>query len=300
MRHSNGSGYWGTQIAYGWEDNANNIYQRNITNNSFSGWVRYLNSGNYNGYSYFTGAVYGTIYYDYNNTSYYCDPASYSQFSSLEGNNYVRGARFYWTGVGGDSGVGGEYYMMYQENGGWSYPYPDLIIANHTGIKIGAYYGYNGTRFYNNSPHVGSIIGSFGDGDNNLRSYYNIIAYASDKRLKENIVNIPSALSKVLQLNGVTFDWKPMVKDLGFEPDSWHEVGVLAQEVEAVLPEAVEIAPFDYKWDAEDGTQSKSGEKYLTVKYEKIVPLLIEAIKEQQQQIDELKELVRKLTDGNV
>lgn len=46
MRHSNSSNYWGTQIAYGWEDNANELYQRNISGNSFSGWVRYLNTNN--------------------------------------------------------------------------------------------------------------------------------------------------------------------------------------------------------------------------------------------------------------
>jgi hypothetical protein len=46
MRHSNGSSYWGTQIAYGWEDNANEIYQRNVSGNNWSGWVRYLNTNN--------------------------------------------------------------------------------------------------------------------------------------------------------------------------------------------------------------------------------------------------------------
>jgi hypothetical protein len=179
-----------------------------------------------------------------------------------------------------------------------------MAINFHTGIKITSYYGYNGTRFYNNNGSSNDVqLGSFGDGDYNFRSYYNIIAYASDKRLKENIVNIPSALQKVMKLNGVTFDWKKEVTDLGFEPTSWHECGVLAQEVEAVLPEAVEIAPFDYDWKAEDGSHSKSGEKYLTVKYEKLVPLLIEAMKEQQsqieaqqKQIDQLMNLVKEMT----
>lgn len=50
-RHSNGSNYWGTQVAWGWEDNANRLAQRNVTGNSWSGWVYYLNSGNYNSYS---------------------------------------------------------------------------------------------------------------------------------------------------------------------------------------------------------------------------------------------------------
>lgn len=50
-RHSNGSNYWGTQIAWGWEDNANSLAQRNVTGGSWSGWVRYLNSGNYSSYA---------------------------------------------------------------------------------------------------------------------------------------------------------------------------------------------------------------------------------------------------------
>jgi hypothetical protein len=50
MRHSNGGNYWGTQIAWGWEDNANRLAQRNISANSFSGWVYYINSGNHNTY----------------------------------------------------------------------------------------------------------------------------------------------------------------------------------------------------------------------------------------------------------
>jgi len=47
MRHNNGSNLWGTQLAYGWEDNSNEIYQRNVTGGSWSGWVRYINSSNY-------------------------------------------------------------------------------------------------------------------------------------------------------------------------------------------------------------------------------------------------------------
>lgn len=50
-RHSNSSNYWGTQVAWGWEDNANSLAQRNVTGGNWSGWVRYLNSSNYNSYS---------------------------------------------------------------------------------------------------------------------------------------------------------------------------------------------------------------------------------------------------------
>jgi len=125
----------------------------------------------------------------------------------------------------------------------------------------------------------------------------NITAYSSDKRLKENIVNIPNALDKVMSLNGVTFDWKEeKVKSLGFEPSIMvNEIGVLAQEIEAVIPQATAPAPFDLI-NVDGKQESKSGEDYLTVQYEKIVPLLIEAIKEQQEQIEELKDMVSKLT----
>jgi Chaperone of endosialidase/Collagen triple helix repeat (20 copies) len=101
MRHTNGSNYWGRQLAWGWEDNAHELYTRNISANNFTGWVRFLNSNNYNGYSYFTGAVYGTIYYDYNNTGYYADPNGSSQFNRIYDNNYIV--------MQGQTGIMGDY-----------------------------------------------------------------------------------------------------------------------------------------------------------------------------------------------
>jgi hypothetical protein len=181
------------------------------------------------------------------------------------------------------------YYMIrcqYKSYG--SYTYTRLQLNWHTGIEIGASTTYGGTRFYNDAPGFGSStqIASIGDGDNNLRSTADIIAYASDRRLKENIVPIDKALDKVMKISGVHFDWREKTKEYGFEPGQMHDVGVIAQEIQAVLPEVVTLAPFDYI----TGGISKSGENFLTVKYDKIVPLLIEAIKEQQSQIENLKE----------
>jgi hypothetical protein len=237
------------------------------------------------------GSVRGTIFYDQNNTGYYVDPNSGSNVLNFTTRS------LYFAGVGGDSGAPTDAYAIYQVGGGWGYPYPDLGIGYHTGIRIGAYYGYNGTRFFNNHDW-GTQIGSFGDGDNNFRSYYDIIAYASDRRLKENIRPIENAVAKVRTITGMVFDWKDMVRDLGFEPNAKTEVGVFAQDVEAVLPEAVSIAPFDYDWKKPG--QSISGERYLTVKYDKLVPLLIQAIKEQQDQLDELHDLIKGLTDAKL
>ena len=82
-----------------------------------------------------------------------------------------------FTGVGGDSGVGSNAYALYQGSGAWSHPYPDLVIAYHTGIKIGAYTSYGGTRFYNNSPGESGAteIFSVGNGDNHVRVVNNLI-----------------------------------------------------------------------------------------------------------------------------
>ena len=65
-------------------------------------------------------------------------------------------------------------------------------------------------------------------------------------------------------------------------------MGVIAQEIQEVLPEAVAFAPFD----RDENDNSKSGENYLTVRYEKIVPLLIEAIKELQLEVDIIKKKI--------
>lgn len=99
-----------------------------------------------------------------------------------------------------------------------------------------------------------------------------VIAYmSSDKRLKDNIKPIENPIDKIKQIGGYSFDWNDK-QDIYKGSD----FGVIAQEIEKVLPSLVQ--------DREDG--------YKGVKYDKIVSLLIEAIKDQQKQIDELKKLI--------
>jgi hypothetical protein len=125
--------------------------------------------------------------------------------------------------------------------------------------------------------------------DGTVSALADIIAYASDRRLKNNIQILDSPLEKINKLTGFTYNWNEKAKELANYGTEEVLVGVFAQDVQAVLPEAVKLAPFD-----NDGNnKSISGENYLTVQYEKIVPLLIEAIKEQQKQIDELKYLLQ-------
>jgi len=100
-----------------------------------------------------------------------------------------------------------------------------------------------------------------------------IIAYGtpSDKRLKENIKPIESALDKVEKLKGVTFDWKEQDKDI---KQTWvKDIGFIAQDVQEVLPELVRENP--------DGM--------LSMRHQGITPILVEAIKELKAEIEELK-----------
>jgi hypothetical protein len=112
----------------------------------------------------------------------------------------------------------------------------------------------------------------------------NSIAGSSDARFKTNITPVENALQKVVQLRGVNFDWnKEAFPDRMFSDQK--AIGFIAQEVEKVLPEVVQT--------------EKTVEGYKAVQYDKVVALLVEAIKEQQKQIDNLKSQVKKLTKNN-
>ena len=112
----------------------------------------------------------------------------------------------------------------------------------------------------------------------------NITAYYSDDRLKIRTGNIEDALAKVGRLNGFNYIENALAKSFGYDNDE-NQIGVSAQEVQKVAPEALHLAPFDM--DANG--MSKSGERYLTVQYEKLVPLLIEAIKELSAKVEQLE-----------
>jgi|TARA_B100002019_G_scaffold293385_1_gene320638 hypothetical protein len=110
----------------------------------------------------------------------------------------------------------------------------------------------------------------------------NITAYySSDITLKNNIRPIESAIFKVKQINGVRFDWNE--KSSQIQQEQGHDVGLIAQEVEKVLPEIVITR--------ENGIKA--------IQYEKVVPLLVEAIKEQQTLIEDLSNRLEVLENGS-
>ena len=103
-----------------------------------------------------------------------------------------------------------------------------------------------------------------------------ITSNTSDARLKDLIGTIESPLEKLSKINGYEFTWNETAKSLkGNTFDDEIQVGVTVQELEKVLPSVVKPSAF---------------EGYKTVQYEKIVPLLIESIKELKNEIESLKD----------
>ena len=145
------------------------------------------------------------------------------------------------------------------------------------------YYAANGTSYYKtgddhqfrNSSDVTKV--SFDSSGNGVFAG-NVTAYGSpsDIRLKENVEVIDNALDKVKQLKGITYDLKS---------DGNRLTGLIAQDLEKVLPEAV--------YTAED----LEGKEHLAIRYGNTVGLLVEAIKEQQEQIETLTAKVKELED---
>lgn len=110
----------------------------------------------------------------------------------------------------------------------------------------------------------------------------------SDSRLKTFTSNISNPLDIISYLNGYYYHPNEAALKIGFENEK--QIGLSAQEVQSVLPEIVKIAPFDMARDDDGIIISKSGKSYLTICYERLGPVFVEAIKELTGQIKELKE----------
>jgi hypothetical protein len=183
--------------------------------------------------------------------------------------------------------------------------------SNSTGTRMSESYGVvwncgNGQTWHHQVINGSSLCGFNASGGNfGNGNYYgsgDVTAYYSDERLKTKLSTITDAIEKIKSLEGFVYIENDLARSLGYTNEK-EQAGVSAQKIQAVLPQAVSLAPFDMQGVPETGEIiSKTGENYLTVKYDRIVPLLIEGIKEQQTQIesqkseiDELKDLVQQL-----
>ena len=206
------------------------------------------------------------IFYDSNNTGYYCDPNAYSYFNQLglTGLLYTRVNDVAFT-IANDA--------TFSVRGNASY---GAVMSFH---RVGTYavnFGLDTDNVMKLGGWSASTVKHNWDMSGNYFCTGNITAYYSDERLKDFHGTIPNALDRILQLNGYYFTENQTAKDLGYSNDRM-QVGLSAQEVERILPEVITDAPIE------------NDQGYKTIWYDKMVPLLVEAIKEQQTIINDQK-----------
>ena len=194
------------------------------------------------------------------------DDGSADQFLKTNGSGVLSFASVSTTTALGTSGAGGVSGTLGVGNGGTGQTTlsSDAVLTGNGSSGITA----EGNLSFNSSNQL-SVSGT-------ITCTGDITGLTSDKRLKDFKGTIPLALEKVQKLSGYNFNWNDTAKELDsniFTDDN--QVGVSAQEVLEVCPEAVKPAPVD--------------NNYYTVQYEKLVPLLIEAVKELKTELDELK-----------
>jgi len=221
-------------------------------------WLRLNQSGNFANGIYTPGKLRadGGLYVSDDERIYRCG----EDYVCTDDNFMVTGGG--WLRVDGSEGL---YFQSY--GGGWrmtdstyirSYGGKRVYLDNY--LYAPRMYDQNNTGYYLD-PNSNSRL---------YRIYANYFYYASDRSLKTNIQPISNGLGKVLQLQGVNFDWKDTGKP---------SVGLISQDVEKIFPEIVSTG--------EDGLKS--------IEYAKLVAPLIEAIKEQQKEIEELRLEIEKL-----
>ena len=138
------------------------------------------------------------------------------------------------------------------------------ILQSDTSLRAPIFYDTAGTTFYADLAATGTSINVAGD----------VVAYASsDIRFKDNVIPITNALDKIDKINGYSFEWN----ELSHKETGKKDVGVIAQEVEEILPEIVETRSNGYK----------------AVDYQKLTALLIQSVKELKQEIDQLKKQIK-------
>ena len=160
------------------------------------------------------------------------------------------------------------------------YSTDDIWIGGNTDDYIFADASH-GLRFYTATAERMRL-----ENGGNLHVDGDVIAYSttvpSDERLKDNIKVVDNALDKVSQLKGVTFDWKK---------DGEHSAGLIAQDVEKVLPSAIKEKSLPFKTDED--------QEYKTVDYSQVTSLLVEAIKELKEENKLLRAEIESLKDIN-
>ena len=195
-------------------------------------------------------------------------------------------------------------FKLHVSNGDSSFAYFGPNATWGSALKVGAGSSYSAAGYAsvvvsNGNLHIDCANGGFqmylnyfqGGGNGGVNATIacfgavtatgDITAFSSDERLKTKVGLIENPLDKVCSLTAFKYIHNETARKNGFKDDLVY-VGLSAQEVQKVLPEVVKPAPFDQGTEHDVGIgKSRSGENYLTIQYERIVSLLVEALKEE-------------------
>lgn len=216
----------------------------------------------------FEKKIYATSFIDKINYDYFCTPGG--------------GSRLKIVAMGNDQ---------------WHTSYPDNSKRLHFETNGPTHLmGGTSSQWYIRFGYGDGTTKSIMTGPGDIYTNGNITAYWSDKRLKKNIEKISDWRTILNNINGYRFEWNDLGKKmLNNDKEDEVEVGLLAQEVNEVLPQAAAIQMMQYK-DCKDGVLIPKDDieydpenPYLTVRQEKIIPVLVEAIKGLMKEVDDLK-----------
>ena len=280
-----------------WNSDSYKIYMSSTANSTWGGSVSNAASSDYNMYFRMSSGTNRGFVFKNNTTAVaQIDGSGIATFSGVNGSGQYLNVKYNATGGGGialydnegtvntylygnGAGEGG----LLDNDGSWFcrgrtgtsanifycngnnelYVYTSYVRAIGS-FRAPIYYDFNNTSYYAHLDSTGDSIRAAGD----------IVAYYSDERLKDIHGNIENALDKVCTLDGFYYTPNEIAQKLGYKKEKTR-VGLSAQQVQAILPEVIKDCPAD--------------NKYMTVDYAKIVPLLVEAIKELKSEIEELK-----------
>lgn len=268
---------FGGDVNVGTHSTLSSTGQLNIYRAGGNPWIGWYSASTTRGaYTQYIGSTDSFLFGDASYVDFDCNIRHEGQYNYNDTAQYI-----WWTGqTYGNFRVGGGNVNGYSGiEFDSSFSDTTLMIRNSDGLN-GFYRADAGSWFW------------YSDSANHFRSYGNVTAYASDERLKTFHGKVESSLEKICQIDGLYYEWdEEACSKTEFTPVfNKMEIGLKAQQVEALFPEVVELAPFDTDPIDKGVDQSKSGENYLTLHYERLVPVLIEAIKELNTKVDMLKE----------
>jgi hypothetical protein len=255
--YTGSSGYWTGTRGWGGTFNWNQAWGYGF--GGFDIWGENTQHPQGNGYIHAQGICSGLHHVNDDGTSAY-------GFQLVGGTN--ASDRLWYRGAWGNTGNNWREIPMFDVNSG-----------NGSWMWFAGWYDNNNSGYYvdpNGTSRMGTINADA------LNSYGNVIAYYSDERLKTIKGPILNAVEKLSQIDGFYYTGNDTAKSFGYDTEKL-QLGVSAQRVESVFPELIERAPCSDK---------VNGAEYKTLDYSKLVPVLIEAIKEQQAQIEELRNLI--------